>query len=92
MNSKQLQYEANEEDIRPIVTNITQLIFARFQKTINENAESIGISLSTGNGLQIISQIEKFITDVEKSLTEFENISDIASLVGEAPIIEQKED
>ena len=92
MNSKQLQDEANEEDIRPIVTNITQLIFARFQKTIKENAESIGISLSTGNGLQIISQIEKFITDVEKSLTEFENISDIASLVGEAPIIEQKED
>ena len=92
MNSKQLQYEANEEDIRPIVTNITQLIFTRFQKTINENAESIGISLSTGNGLQIISQIEKFITDVEKSLTEFENISDIAILVGEAPIIEQKED
>jgi hypothetical protein len=83
MNSKQINYKAKEEDIRPIVKNIVQLVFARFQRTINKNAESIGLALSSGDGLDIISKVEQFITDAERSLTEFENICDIASLVGE---------
>tara|TARA_R110000851_G_scaffold90273_1_gene197248 strand:+ start:75 stop:362 length:288 start_codon:yes stop_codon:yes gene_type:complete len=88
--SKKVTFEINEEDLRPVLTKVLDLLLNRFQNNHAKILTDLGPKLATATKKEIVEYLEEVLVNFGKTSAEIQEVASLLDYIEPVPEKEEK--
>jgi hypothetical protein len=88
--SKKVTFEINEEDLRPVLTKVLDLLLNRFQNNHAKILTDLGPKLATATKKEIVEYLEEVLVNFGKTSAEIQEVASLLDYIEPVPEEEEK--
>jgi len=88
--SKKVTFEINEEDLRPVLTKVLDLLLNRFQNNHTKILTDLSPKLATATKKEIVEYLEEVLVNFGKTSAEIQEVASLLDYIEPVPEEEDK--